>query len=429
MTLRTIHQTFVMGLLGCSLGSVACGDNAEIPARPDASEQEQVDAGPPQGTRAGTISIADAKVTTPAGASLGLRGASFSMSFANTTVDSPAPVFGTGAVGTCTVWKYTAGETSPAPKVDEGKITLGGDGLLVDVPEDCTFKSSTDGYECISEDGANPDGSEAITIDAPNGLYGIMLPGITDDPWPASYINGYLTLVNTGVANWDGSFPIVNITPTMAVVVNPLGSTADFTGGVFKVIQGFGPVPGGINTDFLAQNSTDEVTIKMEPTTAYPLGLDLALEVLGGDDGDGGFALGGTQPHEFPTTAADVTFSCAEDDGGNCGANEPTGDLTGIVIAGSTTASSVAGLPSFMMPKPVAGDEYTTFQCSFIGMESGTIPQAAVEAILDTTPAPTRIETRVFRVNGSATAQGANAENPINVLVGHALVGHTTVLL
>lgn len=162
----------------------------------------------------------------------------------------------------------------------------------------------------------------------------------------------------------------------------------------------------------------------MEASTAFPDGIDVALEPIAA-----GFTLSTDEdlPNAFPTTARDVTFTCVGA-GGDCGSDPATGDLKAFIITGSTTTGDVTGLPSFIMPEVPAGDEYTTFTCSFLAPsdDTGTIPSDAVAAILNTTPAPTRIETRVIRANGSTQFVGPGAANQLNVLVGRALVGHTT---
>jgi hypothetical protein len=82
------------------------------------------------------------------------------------------------------------------------------------------------------------------------------------------------------------------------------------------------------------------------------------------------------------------------------------------------------------MPDPV--NQFATFQCAFIGATSGTIPAAAVDAILGAggppgaRTGPTRIQTQVI-IAGGAIATNPNQEATSNILQGHATVGFTTL--
>lgn len=429
MQLRTTHRLVITGLVTTTLGAAACGDNGEPQGRrPDAGEatpDADVEATP---TRAATIAVADGKVTTTGGAAIGLRGLAVTVEFTDLTVSSPAPVFGTGAIGSCTVYKYTVGTDAPPPSADEGDVTISGDGLgaATHKPMVCALNTALtpDEYECPIDSGTATTGGVIASLGG--GQFSVDINGENDTGggWPGTYRGAYLRIAGTGLPQWDRDHPIVAIMPTFAVVVNPVGTAIPDlpTTTTFTVLGGNGPIPAGAATDFLDVEGDDDVTIDMPASTAYPMGINFDLEPIGN-----GMTLGGTQPHQFPTTATAVTFSCAAADGGNCGSNPTTADIKGVIVTGNTTSGSVASLPDYFMPATANGNEYTTFRCSFIGAESGTIPADAVAAILDTTPPPTRIETRVFRVNGVATAQGPDASNTLNVLVGNALVGHTTL--
>ena len=67
-------------------------------------------------------------------------------------------------------------------------------------------------------------------------------------------------------------------------------------------------------------------------------------------------------------------------------------------------------------PAPVT--RWATFTCTFIGLNTVTIPSATWQAVLDT--APTRIQTRVLRL-GAKTNQVPGHD--INIVAGYGYVG------
>jgi hypothetical protein len=149
----------------------------------------------------------------------------------------------------------------------------------------------------------------------------------------------------------------------------------------------------------------------------------------------GGFTLDGTSAvtHAFPlTTASAQKYSCDNNTVGagmtfddTCG-DESTALLKAMIISGSASKKPVTALLPFQMPTEVPGsaDPWLEWQCAFIGGRSATMPQAAVQAIIDF--APTRVEQQVLFVGGSILdGTGTNVQT-LRVLAGHAIAGHTT---
>jgi hypothetical protein len=129
------------------------------------------------------------------------------------------------------------------------------------------------------------------------------------------------------------------------------------------------------------------------------------------------------QVDSFPTTAADYTLSCDPMTGamdGQCGRTDG-GSINALIISGETTDAPITVADGATgMPDPVG--TFATFQCAFLGLQTGTIPEAAVEAILGTNP--TRIQTQVI-IAGGTIASNPNGEAVTNILLGHAVVGFT----
>lgn len=107
-----------------------------------------------------------------------------------------------------------------------------------------------------------------------------------------------------------------------------------------------------------------------------------------------------------------------------CG-DESTSPLKAMIVSGSASKKSVAGLLPFQMPTEVPGtDTWIEWQCAFLGAKSATMPQAAVQAIIDF--APTRVETQVLFVAGTILDGNGTNVATLRVLSGHAIAGHQT---
>jgi len=99
-----------------------------------------------------------------------------------------------------------------------------------------------------------------------------------------------------------------------------------------------------------------------------------------------------------------------------------------LIISGSATRRSVAGLFPFQMPTEISGSEtpWVEWQCAFLASKTADMPAAAVQAILDF--APTRVEVQALLVAGTILdGDGGNvATSGLKLLVGHALAGQAT---
>jgi hypothetical protein len=383
---------------------------------------------PPFATRAGTIAIADVRVTTPGAAAVGgIRGGAIDIEFSDLTLGGGEVVFGTSPIGGCTVTRYDADGTpnAPHPAVDAGTVTIAnpGDeesGLLKPVGP-CTFSEGR-GYACSSHGGltngvtVSPGANDTATyVLSAQDFTGVDLEG------------AYLTVsgfTEGGNNSGAAAFPIIRqlgATGNNLVVVNPGAAAEAVVDNVnFGILNGAGPIPVGAGGDanFLALE-VDQIRVTKPADDDWPA-IDFTTYTRGeGFDLDDASA----EAHEFPTTAVDMDFSCAGV-GGNCGAD---GDATleALIVSGRTTDAPIPGAPypDYLMPDPVT--QYATFQCGFLLQDSARLPSGAVEAILSTDP--TRVEVRVLRVAGTVLQDSENANAETRILIGHGVVGHTDI--
>lgn len=415
--------------LALGAGAAACGDDgggtpdAERPdgLTPDAEVPDMA----PTATRSATIAVNEVTLTSDDATQLGMRGGSISISFDDLTMGGGEVVFGTSPVGGCVVTRYDADGTpsAPNPGVDAGTVTITGDGLLRTVGP-CNFVAGA-GYLCTSHGAAADTAVNATDLPnsgtSPPGLIAYTFP---DQTFPASpgLVGSYLTVGGFTNAAFNSpagqAFPIVaQQGTTTVVVVNAAGegqTTETITAGGFSVLNGYAPAPVGPGGDFL-DDATTSVSIAKADDPDWPA-IDFTTYVRGE-----GFALDdeSVAPHAFPSSAADIRVGCNMTNG-DCGA-DGDGTLEALIISGKTTDTDVSTMPfDFIMPP--ATTEYATFQCAFLLADEATMPSAAVQAILDTNP--TRVEMRVLRVAGTLVEDGLNEGR---ILVGHGLVGHTTL--
>jgi hypothetical protein len=373
-------------------------------------------------TRSLTISVVDVEVTTPSAAAAVTRGGSINIEVEDLTMGGGEVVAGTTPVGGCVVTRYDATH-QPHPTVGAGTVTIANPGAeesgLLKTVGPCNYTAGV-GYQCISAGATMQDIDTTVTGD------GRVAYDFTEQTFAGDLVGSYLNVNGFTDANLNSgssAFPILaNPSATRLTAFNTAATTDQTTAtGSFAVINGAGPIPtlGTANADFLGAES-DQIHIS-KPADANFGAIDFTVYTRGE-----GFALddASAQPHEFPTTAEAVTFSCGGT-GGNCGADaDPAGVLEAFIISGRTTDASVEGLADYEMPTPTG--TWTTFQCGFLLDVSteGTIPADAVAAILATNP--TRIETRILQMAGTQGEDGDQA-NPYTVVVGHGVVGHTTI--
>jgi len=408
--------------VGCAVTLGACGGGGDDDgsAGPDAPTGD----GDPDGfegpTRALTISVADLAVTTPSAAAVSTRGGAISIEVEDLTTGGGEIVFGESPVGGCVVTRFDAAHPAH-PTLDAGTVTIANPGVeesgLLKPVGPCDYRPDT-GYLCVSTEAA-----DQTATATPTGVSGTELYAFQDQNFARDYVGSYLVVngfAQAGNNSGARAFPIVGQpAATTLTVVNDGGAAGTTAAASFSVINGAGPIPtaGGANADFLA-SEVDQIRIAKPASDEFGA-IDVTVYTRGeGFDLDDASAL----PHQLPTSAAAVTFSCGGA-GGSCGADaDPTGVLEAFVISGRTTDASVEGLEDYEMPAPTG--TYATFQCGFLLDEStsGTIPADAVAAILAT--GPTRIETRVLNVAG---VQGVDGDQAFTIVVGHGVVGHTTI--
>jgi hypothetical protein len=411
----------LVGALALALGTAACGDDDgdddvidagdDDDDNPDAmGDDDEPDAGDddPDGgggaTRAGTIAVLD--LAAPEVAS---SGAVVSITYTDLTSPGVEPVFdnvtGFPPTGcTVTVYDLKAGE-APRPRVGEGTVTISGDGLQSPVGP-CNFSDTTGSYLCIARAAAAEVGD---TITPGGGGAAVTIAGgnfSDDDLGSWISLSGFTNETNNGV------FVIgMVLGPTTVTIGNAAAVTETVAepGPAFAVVNGAGPTPLGI--DFLNDNGED-VAISAE---AGPVVGQFSIDMPAAGEG---YTLddASSDPGDIPTDGSEVTFSC-EGKGGDCG-TAPVGILL-TVIAGEATDGPTDGYPFFVLPPAVS--QAASFQCTFPA-GTATIPAEAMDAILSINP--TRIETRVLRVNGNVSGDGTNN---VNVVIGHGIVGWTDV--
>ena len=416
-------------LLAASLlvgGGAACGDD-EGGGDHDASmiDAANIDASidaMPSATRSITIAVTDIALTSPQGGpgGAGIRGGVISVEFLDLTEGGGELVFGTSPVGGCIVqrWDADGDPNGEHPSIDAGAVTISGDGLLKTVGP-CTYMQGQ-GYLCASHGG-----SESVQAVA-NGTRAVTYVYSGTPFMNTDLVGSYLSangFTGAGYNTGTAPFPIIAQSDSSLTALAPANVAAgsETATAAYAVLNGAGPVPTQglglpVDADFLGDETT-EVTVQKAADANWPA-IDFTVYTRGE-----GFALSdeSDQPHEFPATAEDFTLTC-EGTNGDCGADgdAPAGTIEAVIVSGRSTDGDVTGLPDFIMPDPVT--EYATFQCGFILGNGGTLMSDAVQAILDTNP--TRVETRVLRIAGTQPMDGLNSGN---LVVGHGLVGHTTI--
>jgi hypothetical protein len=218
----------------------------------------------------------------------------------------------------------------------------------------------------------------------------------------------FVSVSSAGDASNNGAFPIVQrISDNTIAVGNPGAVSGSLVGATYALVSGAGPTPARV--DFL-DDGTTQVDIALADGTGTIDGFQVNVAAAGE-----GYTIDDETVDnltDMPVDGSAVDFGCTGTNG-DCGA-KPVGLLV-TVINGRTTDGSTAGLPGFVMPAPT--DSYATFRCSFTS-DDVTIPADAMAAIMGTSPS--RIETRIFKFNGSVGASGTL------VVVGHGYVGWTT---
>ncbi len=395
-------------------GATDSGDDADDGADdgadgPDAGSEP--DAAPPV-TRSGLLAITDTTITNPGLPGEPIQGGVVSMNYIDDQSVTVAPVEGFDTyppIGSCLVTVYGEGDQE-GTSVDEGPVRVTG---TANGEFACGYSKALEEYACQSTNpdiaGGVPGNATGATLEL--GSQTLILGGAKFTP----EMQG-MTISLTGFGAQDGQYPIIAVVNGFTLQL--AGIEAEVDGGAeatFTTFVGASPIPNAAAFNFL-DDGENPVTVAKEASDIVP-----AFEVTASARGEG-FALAAesAQPHELPTAspATDaVVFSC----GDSCGADPApaSGQLNVMVINGETTDGELVDPSPISMP---AATNYATFQC--IGTkDSVTIPAAAMDAILGTTP--TRIQVTVGRFVASIQSVPDAASS--NVVLGHSLTGFTTV--
>jgi hypothetical protein len=412
----------VLALFGAACGGDDDGDDGDdtddTTDDGDDDDDGTPDAAPPDAapevTHSGTVAITETTITNPGLPGEPLQGAVVSIGFVDdSTAIAPLSDFANN-IGSCRITVFE-GDAAATP-TDEGPITVTG----VASNGDFTCNATDGEYTCQSTTaaaaGASAEGAVLIG-DGGGGTLTLDAAG-----FPETMVGMTVFLVGFGPIPSDVGFGVTDVAgggDVLQLAGVPDTGKGGITGGADALYAGYvgaGPIPNvTAGFDFLDDGTTPVVIAKEESD------LVAALDVSVPASGDGfTLAKGSALPHEFPTAAEEVVFTCAEK---GCGANPAlTGQLHAIIINGETTDGPIDGLPPFVMPDPVTS--HATFQCAFLAApldDEATITAAAVEAILATNP--TRVQVTV----GRFSAIPASAASPSNVVVGHSLTGFTDI--
>lgn len=452
MAKLNVTTSTLFAALACA-AVAGCGDDLKHngPAdahQADANNTPDAPAGTPDGmpdsmpagaTVAGTLAVTDVSVIDPSAAAVGgIRGGAINITFSDLTQGGGTVLSGTTSVGGCVVTKFDPTHP-PNPAVDAGGVMITNNpanetpatGLLKTVGP-CTFQAAFGGYVCISNNvtdasitaagGSTTTGAGTVDFAFPTG-------SVSTEKLVGSYlvINGF---TNTHFNSGASAFPVVGQAGDTLVVVDAAGTSdapeVHASGGInATVLNGFNPVPAaGASAAFLG---TGGLSIVKADSSVFPAINQTVTHVAGqgwtlSDPGD---------PTALPLTgtASNLVFGCgngtpppnnADDTCGQAG----QGQLTAMIVTGTATNKSLAGLAPFQMPTEVPGtDTWLSFTCAQPLGHSVTLTAEALQNIIDF--APTRVEVRVINAAGAILQDPNNTLNTTNLLAGYAVVGHT----
>ncbi len=374
------------------------GGNADAAPPPDS--QWLPDAGMAQ-LRRGVITVAELVVSndfTLQGISEA-GGALVSVSYLDLRGVAVAPSTGVpGAAGDCTVYVYEVGTTAPPGDIDEGTVTVTGDGLTPATLPACAHNPQTKSYECVRQaptplpvgstwthkwnltnnhqttsvltipgaDFTNAEGmlvttsgyapvdhdSNATTpaINVHNGSFGINIvdPNGTSNTTQVRAVNpiaarlieqAYATaldgqIANENLANTKADLMAAILSQSYTAPAIDAGPSAPNS---WSVVAGRGPIiqlAYGLAPFDFIADATKTVTITK---TAGDVVGGFTITTPLAPAGEGlTLADASAKPHEFPTSAIDWALTCAGA-GGNCGGNGDGQPTYGFRIAGITT--------------------------------------------------------------------------------------------
>ncbi len=431
------------GALALGCGDDDGGANPDAASNPDGSAE--ADAAEQALLRNNTIAIFEAKVVNPEGLAVGLQGGEIRIDFEDETTPNAVQALdlnGDGQpdsnIGGCRVTRVDVGVSVEKTKTDEGVISVTGTGIT-NGDFNCAFNETAGEYKCQMTDadaaGVLPVGSTATPVGSGAVLIAFNDAGKT---FGAAYQGTGIVIAGFPDAAANGAFPVISPggTATSLVVFNPdLAAPSTVTvEGTYATFVGEGPVPAAAGpTPFNFLQNDSMVTLNgptgssivdpwSEASTCTAAGCTYTTN---GENSTGTLDLddASAAPNAFPVAGGvDFALSCGGT-GGNCGRTNG-GTLNAFIISGETTDAvvPVGGANNLKMPDPVTS--FATFSCAFLGQTSGTMPAAAVDAILATNP--TRIQVNVISAGGVIAADD-DGESVTNILTGHAVVGFTDV--
>jgi hypothetical protein len=404
-SLKRLAPAVGLALAGCGGG----GGGGDDDVGPDAEAPA---------TRSATIAVTDIALTSPDGEAGNWIGGSITVEFADLTRGGGEKIYGDDPVGGCVVVRHDAAHP-PHDLVDAGTVTIENAGPsdgLAKIVGPCAFEPGA-GYQCVSHVAT---GQAA----AASGIFaGVVDYRFPDQPLDPKLTGSYLKVDGFANPAFNSATPrpIYLATSTALTVIHPpveggAGEQRD-DGISLTVVNGVGPIPAAsaASGNFL-NYAVDRIRIRKDADDDWP-----AIDFTVGPRGEGlTLARSGPHPHEFPATAQALTFTCSGDFG-RCGSDGSDAPFEAMIVSGRTTDADVSATEfDFDMPAPIG--TYATFECVFPLADTVVVPADAVAAILSTEP--TRVEMRVMRVAGTTLEHGVNEGR---ILVGHALVGHTTL--
>ncbi|MCG8422561.1 MAG: hypothetical protein MJE77_31990 [Proteobacteria bacterium] len=427
--MRLTLRGFTVLSLAALLGTAACGDDGGSDADASPQTDAAVDAQPPA-TRVGTIAVLDTEVFINDGTSVA-AGPAISVVYEDLSAALPPPAVGMedGPLGSCVVHVFDLTKSPPdkeRPTTDEDAVAVKVNNGTVDTLDvTCGYNDAEKVYVCPDGMGAIDANSVAVSNDGGDGTNNTVTITLANanGPFELDIVGKHIAVIGFPNALYNGTFPVVARGGAKSITVfNPAanGQVLDTmgTGGGYTILAGAGPVPGVTPANVsLLGNDAYVVTIAKAASDEVA-----AFSKTLNPSGDGlTLANGSPNVYGLPTDAANaLTFDCSGTNGGSCGPNG--GAISGFVLSGETTDGDItaAGVGPTDMPDPVS--KYATFQCTGVpNTTSVTLTQEVLDAVLNTDPKPTRIETRLSRITADLTAPATT------IVVGHSMVGYTDV--
>lgn len=414
--------------------AAACGDNLNPGGGDDDSDAVRPDAPNPDAmpvdapidaraaTHSGTVTLLEAALLAPGGASFFGQGVQIGISFVPRSGPQPTIVMeqSPGQPFGCKLFEFTPAQLAAQLGTDEGPVnfTIAGGAAQIAVPS-CTFTAGV-GYTCPDLTTASTGGAIAPGV-GPLAGTGVLTD--TDNTFTAANSNGrYIRISGAATAANNGVFPIMAAgtagglpADTMIAYANPAAAVETLPGTASHVnIAGVGPIPMAPDPAFLRDDNTATVVHTMGGGNNVETFTQMTTGTVGDD-----FVLAtgdNAKLTSIPTTgtAADLVISC---DGASCAAGSAMGMLVNIISTDTAVPSPVSASNFFAFPPPTT--KRKQIRCSMIGgVTSITVPAAYMAAMID--PSITRIQTTVIR------PALLGLDPPSSTLVGHATVGFTT---